>query len=134
MINDNISDMLTRIRNASQAKHQIVKVRSTRITESIAKILLDEGFILGFRQAELADKSKYILISLKYKRNRTKDPIIQTIQRVSRPGLRSYAGYTELPVSSSNTRTLILSTSKGLMTSHQARNQKVGGEVLCYIW
>ena len=134
MINDNISDMLTRIRNASQAKHQIVKVRSTRMTESIAKILLDEGFILGFRQAELADKSKYILISLKYKRNRTKDPIIQTIQRVSRPGLRSYTGYGELPVSSSNTRTLILSTSRGLMTSHQARNQKVGGDVLCYIW
>ena len=134
MINDNISDMLTRIRNASQAKHQIVKVRSTKMTEAIAKILLDEGFILGFRRAQLADKSKYILISLKYKRNRTKDPIIEDIQRVSRPGLRSYTSYSELPVSTSNTRTLILSTSKGLMTSHQARNQKVGGEVLCYIW
>lgn len=134
MINDTISDMLTRIRNASQAKHQIVKVRSTKITEAIAKILLDEGFILGFRQAELVDKSKYILISLKYKRNRTKDPIIESIQRVSRPGLRSYTTYSELPATTSNTRTLILSTSKGLMTSHQARNQKLGGEILCYIW
>lgn len=134
MINDTISDMLTRIRNASQAKHQIVKVRSTKTTESIAKILLDEGFILGFRQAELADKSKYILISLKYKRNRAKDPIIESIQRVSKPGLRSYTSYVELPATTSNTRTLILSTSKGLMTSHQARNQKIGGEILCYIW
>lgn len=134
MINDTISDMLTRIRNASQAKHQIVKVRSTKITEAIAKILLDEGFILGFRQAELVDKSKYILISLKYKRNRTKDPIIESIQRVSRPGLRAYTSYAELPQGTSNTRTLILSTSKGLMTSHQARNQKLGGEILCYIW
>lgn len=134
MINDNISDMLTRIRNASQAKHQIVKVRSTKITQAIAKILLDEGFILGFRQAELADKSKFILISLKYKRNRTKDSIIESIQRVSRPGLRSYTSYTELPTTTSNTRTLILSTSKGLMTSHQARIQKLGGEILCYIW
>lgn len=126
--------MLTRIRNASQAKHQIVKVRSTKITQAIAKILLDEGFILGFRQAELADKSKFILISLKYKRNRTKDSIIESIQRVSRPGLRSYTSYTELPTTTSNTRTLILSTSKGLMTSHQARIQKLGGEILCYIW
>ena len=134
MINDTISDMLTRIRNASQAKHQIVKVRSTKITEAIAKILLDEGFILDFRQAELADKSKYILISLKYKRNRTKDPIIESIQRVSRPGLRSYTSYTELPNGTSNTRTLILSTSRGLMTSQQARIQKLGGEILCYIW
>lgn len=134
MINDTISDMLTRIRNASQAKHQIVKVRSTKITKAIAKILLDEGFILGFRQAELVDKSKYILLSLKYKRNRTKDPIIESIQRVSRPGLRAYTAYAELPTSTSNTKTLILSTSKGLMTSHQARNQKLGGEILCYIW
>jgi small subunit ribosomal protein S8 len=134
VINDTISDMLTRIRNASQAKHQIVKVRSTKMTEAIAKILLEEGFIRGYRQAELTNKSKYILISLKYKRNKTKDPIIQTIQRVSRPGLRAYTSYSELPTSSINTKLLILSTSQGLMTSKKARNQKIGGEVLCYIW
>lgn len=134
MINDTISDMLTRIRNASQAKHQIVKIPSTKITRAIATILLDEGFIRSFREAELPNKSKYILISLKYKRNKTKDPLIQTITRVSKPGLRSYKTYTELPSVSANTGTFIISTSRGLMTSTQARNQKVGGEVLCYIW
>jgi small subunit ribosomal protein S8 len=134
VINDTISDMLTRLRNASQAKHQIVKIRSTKMTEAIAKILLDEGFILGYRQAELANKAKYILISLKYKRNRTKDPIIKEIQRISRPGLRSYSSYAELPSATSNSKTLIVSTSKGLMTNGQAKNQKIGGEVLCYIW
>jgi small subunit ribosomal protein S8 len=134
VINDTISDMLTRIRNASQAKHQIVKVPSTKITRAIAKILLDEGFIRSFREAELPNKSKYILISLKYKRNRAKDPVIQTIRRVSKPGLRSYSSYSELSSASVNTGTLIISTSKGLMTSAQARNQKLGGEVLCYIW
>ena len=134
MINDTISDMLTRIRNASQAKHQIVKVPSTKITRAIAKILLDEGFIRSFREAELPNKSKYILISLKYKRNKTKDPVIQTITRVSKPGLRSYKPHSEIPVGSNNVGTLIISTSRGLMTSAQASNQKIGGEVLCYIW
>lgn len=134
MINDTISDMLTRIRNASQAKHQIVKVPSTKITRAIATILLDEGFIRSFREAELPNKSKYILISLKYKRNKTKDPIIQQIKRVSKPGLRSYTKYADIPSGSVYTGTLIISTSKGLMTSTKARNEKLGGEVLCYIW
>lgn len=134
MINDTISDMLTRIRNASQAKHQIVKIPSTNVTRAIAQILLDEGFIRSFRQVELPNKIKYILVSLKYKRNRTKDPIIQKIQRVSRPGLRTYTKYSELPQSSKNSQTYIISTSKGLMTDQQAKNQKMGGEILCYIW
>ena len=134
MINDTISDMLTRIRNASQAKHQIVKIPSTKVTRAIAQILLDEGYIRSFRQVELPNKTKYILISLKYKRNRTKDPIIQKIQRVSRPGLRAYTSYSELPQGSRSNQTYIISTSKGLMTDQQAKNQKMGGEILCYIW
>jgi len=134
VINDTISDMLTRIRNASQAKHQIVKIPSTNVTRAIAQILLDEGFIRSFRQVELPNKIKYILVSLKYKRNRTKDPIIQKIQRVSRPGLRTYTKYSELHQSSKNSQTYIISTSKGLMTDQQAKNQKMGGEILCYIW
>ncbi len=130
--NDTISDMLTRIRNACAVRHPTVKIPSTRMTRSISQVLEQEGFIRGFEEAGEGIK-KNLVLALKYK-GRTRQPIIRTIRRVSKPGLRVYSNRKDLPRVLGGIGVAIISTSKGIMTDREARKQGVGGEVLCYVW
>jgi small subunit ribosomal protein S8 len=130
--NDTISDMLTRIRNANLARHQTTEIPATKMTRSIAKVLRDEGFIADFEEAGEGIK-QHLLISLKYK-GKNRQPIINTLKRVSKPGLRVYSNRKELPRVLGGIGIAIISTSSGIMTDREARRQGVGGEVLCYIW
>ena len=132
MTNDTIADMLTRIRNANLAKHQIVQIPSTKITRNIAQVLFSEGLIESFEELKNGLKSS-ILVSLKYV-GKERKPSIEKIQRISKPGLRVYSGSKKMPRILGRFGTAIVSTSKGLMTDQQARKEGVGGELLCYIW
>jgi len=132
MTTDTIADMLTRIRNANLAKHQIVQIPSTKMTRNIAKVLLDEGLITSAEELKNGLKSS-LLLSLKYT-GKERTPKITTIQRNSKSGLRVYSGYKKMPRVLGGFGTAIVSTSRGLMTDQQARNEGVGGELLCYIW
>jgi small subunit ribosomal protein S8 len=130
--NDTISDMLTRIRNANMARHQTTEVPSTKMTRSIAKVLQEEGFIVEFSEKEEGIK-KDLVIALKYK-GKNRQPIINALKRVSKPGLRVYSNRKELPRVLGGIGIAIISTSSGIMTDRDARKQGLGGEVLCYIW
>jgi len=132
MQTDIIADMLTRIRNANLAKHQIVQIPSTNVTRSIAQVLRDENLIDSFEELQNGFKSS-ILLSLKYV-GADRQPTIKAIKRVSKPGLRVYSGYKKMPKVLGGFGLAIVSTSKGLMTDKQARQEKIGGELLCYIW
>jgi len=132
MINDTISDMLTRIRNANLAKHQIVQVPATKMTRNILKVLKEEGFIYQFDEIDEYLQS-HLLISLKYK-GKDKKPVINELKRVSKPGLRVYANHKNLPKVLGGIGIAIISTSQGIMTDRHARHNGLGGEVLCYIW
>lgn len=132
VVNDTISDMLTRIRNANMVKHQIVQIPATKMSIAIAEILNDEGFIEDFESYE-ENKRKYLLISLKYM-GKARKPVICKLERVSKPGLRVYANSKKLPKVLDNLGIAILSTSKGIMTNLKAKELGIGGEVLCYIW
>jgi len=132
MTTDTIADMLTRIRNANLAKHQIVQIPSTNITRNIAEVLLKEGFIESFEELKNGLRSS-ILISLSYS-GKERKPNITKIERVSKPGLRVYTGYKKMPRVLGGFGTAIVSTSRGLMTDKTARLEGVGGELLCYIW
>ncbi|NLU53640.1 MAG: 30S ribosomal protein S8 [Clostridiaceae bacterium] len=128
---DVIADMLTRIRNAAASKHQTVDIPSSNIKKQIAKILLDEGYIKDF--VEIDDKKQGIIrITLKYVEN--KKNVITGIKRISKPGLRVYAGKDELPKVLGGLGIAIVSTSKGIMTDKEARKLGVGGEVLAFVW
>ena len=130
-MSDVIADMLTRIRNANDAKHQTVDIPASNIKKSIADILSNEGYIKGYQVIE-DGKQGIIRVALKYGVNKTK--VIRGLKRVSKPGLRIYAGYEDMPKVMNGLGIAIVSTSKGLMTDKQARNQKVGGEVLAFVW
>ena len=132
MVNDTISDMLTRLRNANLAKHQIVEVPSTKMTRNIANILLEEGFIQHFEEVGESFNSQ-LLLSLKYK-GKHRHPVITALKRVSKPGLRVYANRRELPRVLGGLGIAVISTSQGVMTDSKARHQGLGGEVLCYVW
>lgn len=132
VVNDTIADMLTRIRNANTARHQIVQIPLTKMTRSIASIVKEEGFVDDYEIIDEGLKS-YILISLKYKGKR-KQPVITSLKRISKPGLRVYANHKEIPRVLGGLGVAIISTSKGLMTDRKARHNGIGGEVLCYIW
>ena len=132
MIRDAISDMLTRIRNANMVRHQIVQIPKTKMILSIALILKEEGYIVDFEEFEV-NNQKYLLLSLKYQ-GQKRQPIITSIKRISKPGLRIYVNATNLPVVLGNLGVAILSTSKGVMTNHRAKTLGIGGEVICYIW
>ena len=132
MTTDTIADMLTRIRNANLARHQIVQIPSTKITKSIAQVLLSEGLIDSFEELKNGLKSS-LLLSLKYT-GKDRKPCIEKIQRISTPGLRVYSGTKKMPRILGGFGTAIVSTSSGLMTDHQARKEGIGGELLCYIW
>ena len=130
-ITDPIADMLTRIRNASNAKHETVDVPASNMKKSIAQILLDEGYIKNFQVVDDGTQG-VIRITLKYLTG--KEKAIQGLRRVSKPGLRVYAGADELPRVLRGLGIAIISTSKGVMTDKAARAAHVGGEVLAFIW
>jgi small subunit ribosomal protein S8 len=132
MTTDTIADMLTRIRNANLAKHQIVQIPSTKVTRNIAQVLFEENLIESFEELKNGLNSS-LLLSLKYN-GKERKPSIEKIQRVSKPGLRVYSGAKKMPRILGGFGTLIVSTSRGLMTDQQARKEGVGGELLCYIW
>ncbi len=129
---DTVSDMLTRIRNANLVRHKLVLVSNTKITRGIANILKNEGYIKNFEKIIYIKKTS-LLLYLKYKGSFYK-PVITMIKMVSRPGLRVYVGQKNIPNILGNLGIAILSTSKGIMSNHQAKNLRIGGEVLCYIW
>ena len=134
MVNDTIADMLTRIRNANLAHHQIVQITSTRITRSIVKVLLEEGLIESFEELKNGNKvQNSLLLSLKYNGEERK-PVITKILQISKPGLRVHVGAKNMPRVLGGFGTAIISTSKGVMTDSKARQENLGGEILCYIW
>jgi small subunit ribosomal protein S8 len=129
-ITDPIADMLTRIRNAVGARHEVVEVPSSKEKVEIARILQDEGFINGYVVS--GDVQKVITISLKYGPN--KEKVLSGLKRISKPGLRVYADVNSIPRVLNGLGVAILSTSKGLLTDKQAKKNHVGGEVVAYIW
>lgn len=131
LVNDPIADMLTRIRNAQIAKHDTVVIPASNMKKSIAKILLDEGYIKSYEVVEDGTQG-VIRIQLKYLAG--KEKVISGLRRVSKPGLRVYAGADELPQVLRGLGIAIISTSKGIMTDKKARAQHVGGEVLAFVW
>ena len=130
-ITDPVADMLTRIRNANNAKHETVDVPASNMKKSIAQILLDEGYIKAFQIVEDGTQG-IIRITLKY--NAGKEKVISGLRRVSKPGLRVYVGADELPQVLRGLGIAIVSTTKGVMTDKAARAAHVGGEVLAFIW
>jgi small subunit ribosomal protein S8 len=133
MYTDPLADFLTRIRNASAAGHRVVSIPASKIKKEITKILFDQGYILSYKFEETDNNQGSIKIALKYDQT-TKQPVIQKIQRISTPGLRQYAGSTELPRVLNGLGISIVSTSNGVMTGKQATQEKVGGELLCYVY
>ena len=132
MVTDPIADYLTRIRNANSAGHRVVEIPASNLKKEITKILFDKGYILSYKFEENSAQGS-IKIALKYDKA-TKEPVIRKIQRISKPGLRKYTGSDDLPRVLNGLGIAVISTSHGVMTSKQAREQKVGGEVLCYVY
>lgn len=131
MYTDPIADYLTRVRNAVRANHRVVEIPASNLKKEITKILFDQGYILSYKFDDSSVQGT-IKIALKYDEN--KESVIRKIQRVSKPGLRKYAGAGELPRILNGLGIAIVSTSKGVMTDKQARSENVGGEVLCYVY
>ena len=131
MVTDLIADYVTRIRNASMARHKVVEIPASKIKKEITKILFDKGYILNYK-FEDETFPKTIKIALKY-HPMTKEPAMTNIKRVSTPGLRKYVGVENMPRVLNGLGIAILSTSKGLMTDKEARALNIGGEVICYI-
>ena len=131
-ITDTIADMLTRIRNASSAKHDSVDIPASNMKKAIAQILVDEGYIKNYQIIE-DDKQGIIRVALKYQGS-SKTPVIQGLRRVSKPGLRIYSSSEDMPKVMKGIGTAIVSTSKGVMTDKKARKENVGGEVLAFVW
>ena len=130
-ITDPVADMLTRIRNANSAKHETVDVPASNLKKAIAQILLDEGYIKAFNLVENGNQG-IIRITLKYQAK--KEQVISGLKRVSKPGLRIYAGADEIPYVLKGLGIAIISTSRGVMTDKKARELHIGGEVLAFVW
>jgi small subunit ribosomal protein S8 len=130
--NDTIADMLTRIRNACLVRKTTTEVPSTKMTRNIARVLKEEGFIGEYEEVGEGVK-RLLVLSLRYK-GKNRQPLIQRMKRVSKPGLRVYSNHKDLPRVLGGIGIAIVSTSSGIMTDREARRQGIGGEVLCYIW
>ena len=130
-ITDSIADLLTRIRNASSAKHDTVEIPASNMKKAICQILADEGYIKGFTVIE-DGKQGVIKVTLKYGEGKTS--VITGLRRVSKPGLRIYSNVEDMPKVMKGLGTAIISTSKGVMTDREARKMNIGGEVLAFIW
>nr|AXP24412.1 30S ribosomal protein S8 [Tiquilia plicata] len=134
MSRDTIAEIITSIRNADMDRKRVIRIRFTNITESIVKILLREGFIENVRKHQENNKS-FLVLTLRHRRNRKKPyGNILNLKRISRPGLRIYSNYHRIPRILGGMGIVILSTSRGIMTDREAREQRIGGEILCYIW
>ncbi|WP_343485522.1 30S ribosomal protein S8 [Allomuricauda sp. d1] len=132
MLTDPISDYLTRIRNASRAGHRVVDIPASNLKKEMTKILFDQGYILSYKFEDETAQGN-IKIALKYDKI-TKEPVIKKLQRVSKPGLRKYTGAGKVPRVLNGLGIAIVSTSHGVMTSKRAKQENVGGEVLCYVY
>ncbi len=132
MYTDPIADYLTRIRNAASAGHRVVEIPASNLKKEMTKILFDQGFILSYKFEENKVQDS-IKIALKYDKE-TKQPVIRNIERISKPGLRKYVSSSELPRVLNGLGIAIVSTSKGVMTNKKARQENVGGEVLCHVY
>jgi small subunit ribosomal protein S8 len=130
-VSDPIADMLTRVRNASRARHTEVIVPASRTKREIARILVEEGFIAGFTE-ERDGPAQVLHLQLKYVDGKV--PVVSGLKRISKPGLRRYAGKTEIPRVLGGLGIVIVSTSKGIMTGAQAKQAELGGEILAYVW
>ena len=130
---DPIADLLTRIRNAIMAGHKVVEAPASNLKKEVARILFEKGFILSYKVIDGDGPQGVLKIALKYNQ-KSKKPAIKEIQRVSRPGLRQYIGVDEMPRILNGLGIAIISTSKGLMTDKEAKKEKIGGEVLCYVY
>ncbi len=130
---DPIADLLTRIRNAIMAGHKVVEAPASNLKKEVARILFEKGFILSYKVIDGEGPQDVLKIALKYN-SKSKKPAIKKIQRVSRPGLRQYIGVDEMPRVLNGLGIAIISTSKGLMTDKEAKKEKIGGEVLCYVY
>ncbi len=132
MITDPISDYLTRLRNAAHAGHRVVSIPASNLKKEITKILFDQGYILSYKFEDDTVQGT-IKIAIKFDKI-TKKPIIKKLERISKPGLRKYVSATEMPRVLNGLGIAIVSTSKGVMTNKKARQENVGGEVLCYVY
>jgi small subunit ribosomal protein S8 len=130
---DPIADLLTRIRNAIMAGHKVVEAPASNLKKEVARILFEKGFILSYKVVEGDGPQGVLKIALKYN-SKSKKPAIKEIQRVSRPGLRQYTGFEDMPRILNGLGIAIISTSRGLMTDKEAKREKIGGEVLCYVY
>jgi small subunit ribosomal protein S8 len=130
-ITDPIADMLTRVRNASQARHATVDIPFSKVKLAIAKILEQEGYVLGF-EIEEKDNRKTLRLQLKYDAQRA--PVVNGLRRVSRPGLRVYAGMHDIPRVLGGLGTVVVSTNRGIMTGREARRRHLGGELIAEVW
>ena len=133
MYTDPIADYLTRIRNASLTGHKVVEIPSSKMKNEITKILFDEGYIMSYKIVEIKDNQDIIKIALKYD-GLTNEPVIRKIQRISKPGLRKYSGTKNIPRILNGLGISIVSTSKGVMTGKAALKNKIGGELICYVY
>lgn len=131
VMTDPIADMLTRIRNASSVNHEHVEIPASRMKQELARIFKEEGYIRDYKVVQ-GDKHPVIRIFLKYGPSKTR--VISGIRRISKPGLRVYAGKNEIPRVLGGLGVAVLSTSKGVLSDRQARKEGVGGEVICYVW
>ncbi len=132
MITDPIADFLTRIRNAQMAGHKVVDIPSSNLKKKITEILFDQGYIVNYKFDEKSNYQGAIKIALKY--DKFKIPAIKKLTRISKPGLRKYVNYDSVPRVINGLGIAILSTSKGVITDKKARELKIGGEVLCYVY
>ncbi|TSE11106.1 MULTISPECIES: 30S ribosomal protein S8 [Aquimarina] len=132
MNTDPIADYLTRIRNANSAQHRVVEIPASKVKKEITKILFDQGYILSYKFEDNTTQGT-IKIALKYNKL-TKEPVIKELQRISKPGLRKYAGSNDIPRILNGLGIAIVSTSHGVMTGKRAKQENVGGEVLCYVY
>lgn len=126
---DPLADMLTRIRNALQAKHTQVALPSSKLKVAVAKVLIEEGYLLAYKIE--GDIKPTLILDLKYYQNK---PVIERVKRISKPGLRIYRGCDELPKSLDGLGVTVVSTSQGVMSDKKARELRLGGEVLCAVW
>lgn len=131
-VTDPIADFLTRIRNAQMAGHSIVEIPASNLKKRITEILYEQGYILKYKFEDVAGQAGLIKIALKYD-PQTKQPVIRSLVRVSRPGLRQYRGAADVPRVINGLGIAIISTSRGVMTDKDARRLNVGGELLCYV-
>ena len=133
MNTDPIADYLTRVRNAMKANHRVVEIPASNLKKEITKVLFDKGYITNYKFEDGVNAQGVIKIALKY-HPITKVPAIRTLTRVSKPGLRKYAGVDNIPRVLNGLGVAVMSTSKGVMTDKEARAQNIGGEVLCYVY